>query len=81
MLTSSQGASGPGARTGLHSGPVQQVSGNHATHGPVLTPSGQTSSEPRNDQIRNLIVRLLINPFNIRIDETPGDTRPLLKGF
>jgi hypothetical protein len=81
MLSSSQGASGPGARTGLYSGPVQQVSGNHTTYEPALTPSGQTSNEPRNDQIRNLIVRLLIGPFDIRINGIPGDTRPLLKGF
>jgi hypothetical protein len=65
MLPSSQGASGPGARIGLHSGPLQQVSGNHAAPKSVLTRLEQrsTRSESINDQIRNLTVRLVIDPF------------------
>jgi hypothetical protein len=80
MSTSSQGASGPDARTGLYSGPLQ-VSGKHTAREPALTRLGQASSEPRNGQIKNLIVRLLTGHFGLRIDEIPGDIRPPLKRF
>jgi hypothetical protein len=80
MATSYQGASGPSGHAGLQPVPVQLVSGNHAALEPVLTRLQQPSQEQLIlNQIRKLTVSLLVDMFDLRIDNLPGDTSALSK--
>jgi hypothetical protein len=80
MATSYQGASGPSGYAGLQHVPIRPVSGNHTAPEPVLTRLQQPSQEQLIlNELRKLTVRLLIDVFDLRVNNLPGDTSTLLK--
>jgi hypothetical protein len=76
MPTLSQGASGPSTHAGLRAALGQPaVSGNHPA------PQQISSEQPISREIRRLIVRLLIDFFDLRANKLSDGSRTLSKNY